>query len=112
MTEHGKLIAIKIVHTAVWVFFNVVMGYLVYAVLQDRIDQWVWLGLAAIAIECAVLLIFGMACPLTVVARRYSASRKPNFDIFLPLWLAKFNKLIYGVLLLVIITGLAWRGMQ
>jgi hypothetical protein len=36
-----------------------------------------------------------MFCPLTVIARKYSDSTKANFDIFLPNWLAKYNKLIY-----------------
>jgi hypothetical protein len=32
MTAAAKLTAIKLVHTAVWIFFNVVIGYLAYAV--------------------------------------------------------------------------------
>jgi hypothetical protein len=32
---------------------------------------------------------------ITVIARKYSDSTKDNFDIFLPNWLAKYNKLIY-----------------
>ena len=88
MTAAAKLTAIKLVHTAVWIFFNVVIGYLAYAVLVDRIDQWAWIALALIGLECLVLLLFKMACPLTVVARRYSDSQRPNFDIYLPEWLA------------------------
>ncbi|MGB5556351.1 MAG: hypothetical protein WBM83_16980, partial [Flavobacteriaceae bacterium] len=41
------------------------------------------------------LLLFKWFCPLTVIARKYSDSTKDNFDIFLPNWLAKYNKLIY-----------------
>jgi hypothetical protein len=36
-----------------------------------------------------------MYCPLTVIARKYSDSQQDNFDIFLPNWLAKYNKLIF-----------------
>jgi hypothetical protein len=43
--------------------------------LVDRIDQWAWIALALIGLECLVLLLFKMACPLTVVARRYSDSQ-------------------------------------
>jgi hypothetical protein len=39
-----------------------------------------------------------MFCPLTVMARKYSDSEKDNFDIFLPIWLAKYNKLIFTTL--------------
>ncbi len=109
MSPPHKLIAIKLLHTAVWVFMNVMIFFVLYAVVTDRIDRWLWMGLAVIGLECLVLLIFKMACPLTLVARRYSNSQLPNFDIYLPLWLAKYNKLIYGVILVGILAGLAWR---
>lgn len=102
-------LAIKLLHTAVWVFFNVVIFYLLLAVLTDRLDTWAWICLALIGAECAVLLFFRMACPLTIVARRYSDSQLPNFDIYLPIWLARYNKHIYGVLLALILSGLVWR---
>ncbi|MBK7752238.1 MAG: DUF998 domain-containing protein [Flavobacteriales bacterium] len=107
--DQDKLIAIKLFHTAVWVFMNVVIFYVLYAVLVDRIDLWMWIGLAVIGVECLVLVLFKMACPLTLVARRYSSSQLPNFDIYLPLWLAKYNKHIYGIILVGILAGLAWR---
>lgn len=103
------LIAIKLLHTAVWLFFNGVMLYLLYAVITDRIDRWVWIGLGLFGLECLVLLVYRMSCPLTVVARRYSDSDKPNFDIYLPEWLARHNKLIYGSLLGLVVLGLLWR---
>ncbi|MBP7408662.1 MAG: hypothetical protein KA941_07895 [Flavobacteriales bacterium] len=109
MIDDDKLIAIKLLHTAVWVFFNVVIFYLLYAVLTGSIDRWVWVGLGLVALEVMVLLLFRMACPLTVVARRYSASQAPNFDIYLPEWLARYNKPIYGAIMLVVIVGLVWR---
>jgi hypothetical protein len=39
-----------------------------------------------------------MTCPLTAVAARYTAERQDNFDIYLPLWLARYNKVLFGVL--------------
>jgi len=109
MSDRHKLIAVKLFHTAVWLFMNVVIFYLLYAVITDRIDRWAWIALAIIGLECLVLLVFKMACPLTLVARRYSDSTEANFDIYLPEWLARNNKLIYGVLLSGILVGLAWR---
>ena len=38
------------------------------------------------------------SCPLTAVAARYTEDRRPNFDIYLPEWLAKYNKHIFGPL--------------
>lgn len=109
MSDSTTLIGIKLFHTAVWLFMNVVIFYLLYAVVKNQIDRWTWVALAIIGLECLVLLLFRMACPLTLVARRYSSSTKANFDIYLPEWLARYNKLIYGVLLSGILVGLAWR---
>jgi len=109
MAGKRQLTIIKVVHTIIWIFFNVVIFYLLYAVITGKIDIWIWLGLALFLLEGLVLLLFKMKCPLTVVARRYSDSTKENFDIYLPNWLAKYNKIIYTSILTVIILVLAWR---
>jgi len=103
------LVLIKIIHTLIWVFFNVVIGYLLYAVIFDKIDIWVWIGLGLIFIEGLVLLIFKMKCPLTIVARKYSDSTKDNFDIYLPNRLARYNKEIYTTILMAILAILVYR---
>ena len=95
MKDKDKLLLIKWLHTLIWLFFNVVIFYLLYAVIVDRIDIWVWICIGLVVLEGLVLLAFKMFCPLTVMARKYSDSTKDNFDIFLPNWLAKYNKLIY-----------------
>lgn len=107
MTPETKLRFIKILHTLIWVFFNVVIFYIVYAVITDRINFWLWVCYGLIALEGLVLVTFSLFCPLTIWARRYSESSKHNFDIYLPEWLAKYNKLIYtsivGVSLVILI---------
>ena len=80
-----------------------------YAVIVNKIDIYVWLGIECIALECLVLLVFKSSCPLTIIARNYSSSTKDNFDIYLPNWLAKYNKLIYSVFVFVFLCGLAYR---
>ncbi len=107
MTPVTKLRLIKILHTLIWVFFNVVIFYIVYAVITDRINFWLWVCYGLIALEGLVLATFSLFCPLTIWARQYSESSKHNFDIYLPEWLAKYNKLIYtsivGVSLVILI---------
>ena len=83
MTNKSKLILIKIIHTAVWIFFNVVIFYMLYAVTANKIDFLLWICYTLIAIEGIVLLIFKLFCPLTIWARKYSASTKENFDILI-----------------------------
>src|SRR4030095_7424946 len=109
MTVSSKLTFIKLIHTSIWIFFNLVIFYLLYAVIVDKIDKWIWIGLGLFLLEGIVLLVFKMKCPLTVVARRYSDSTKENFDIYLPNWLAKYNKLIYSSILLIVIATLIYR---
>jgi len=53
--------------------------------------------------------MFKKMCPLTVVAIKYSDSAKPNFDIYLPGWLAKYNKLIYTTLFIIALIILLYQ---
>jgi len=109
MIQINKLTRIKLIHTLIWIFFNVVIFYLAYAVIVGDIDKWVWIGLGLFAIEGLILILFKMKCPLTVIARKYSDSTKDNFDIFLPNWLARYNKLIYSIFLGIILVILIFR---
>lgn len=93
-----QLTLIKVLHTLIWLFFNVVIFYFLYAVITNQIDIWVWICIGLVAFEGLVLLIFKAMCPVTLLARRYSDSDKHNFDIYLPEWLAKHNKVIYTTL--------------
>ena len=97
--DHSKLVMIKSIHTAVWVFFNVVLFYLFYAVLTDNIGILFWIGIGAYFIEFVILLIYKWNCPITFWARKYSNSMNDNFDIYLPNWFARRNKTIYSVLI-------------
>lgn len=109
MTEKDTLILVKWLHTIVWLFFNVVIFYLLYAVIVNKIDIWVWICLGFIALEGLVLLVFKAMCPITLIARKYSDSQKDNFDIYLPNWLAKYNKLIYTTIVMIAIAILLFQ---
>jgi hypothetical protein len=109
MTIKTKLIIIRSLHSLIWIFYNVVIFYLAYAVAIDQIDKWVWICLGLILVECIVLLVFKRICPITLIARKFSDSTKDNFDIFLPNWLAKYNQLIYSIILAIILIFLSYR---
>ena len=109
MTSSTKLILVKLLHTVIWIFFNVVIFYLLYAVIVNKIDKWVWICLGLIFCEVLTLVVFKKMCPVTLVARRYSDSQKANFDIYLPEWLAKYNKEIYTVIVIICLILLIWR---
>lgn len=92
-----RLLAVKLVHTLVW-------AALAGCILAIPVASWhgshraaAWLT-AVVACEVLVLALNKGRCPLTSVAARYTDDRRDNFDIYLPRWLAKHNKLIFGVL--------------
>lgn len=95
MEIEKRLLAIKLLHTLVWVFFVAVIFYIVYSGFTNKITPFTWIAIGLIIVEGLILLLFKMFCPLTLIARRYSDSKKANFDIFLPEWLAKYNKEIF-----------------
>ncbi|WP_221393553.1 hypothetical protein [Dyadobacter sp. NIV53] len=103
MTAETTLKAIKAIHTMIWLFFNVVIFYMLYAVVSGKIDIWLWVGFGLVFLEGLTLLIFKWYCPLTLLAKRYSTSDKDNFDIYLPNWLAKNTKTIYTSLFVIIV---------
>jgi hypothetical protein len=51
-----------------------------------------------VLVEFAILAMNWGRCPLTDLAGRYTDNRTDNFDIHLPLWLARRNKTIFGAL--------------
>ena len=83
--------------------------YMAYAVIVNKIDKYVWIGMALFLPEVIVLPVFKNTCPLTIVAHRYSNSPKDNFVIHLPNWLARNSKMIYSVFAIIFICGFVYR---
>ena len=109
MTASRRLRIVKAVHTGAWLFFVVwILGIFVAA--WHGALSWAALCIAIVAVEVMVLAVNGWRCPLTDVAARYSADRSPNFDIYLPRWLAQYNKEIFGPLYLlgILVTLYQW----
>jgi hypothetical protein len=91
------LIAVKVVHTVVWVFFVAcILAVPITAGLHRFKLSVVFAGL--VLMECLVLAVNRCQCPLTDVAVRYAPEDSPNFDIYLPRAVAKYNKQIFGTI--------------
>ena len=91
------LIAVKLLHTLIWAFLaGCILALPIFAFLR-RFD-WAAILTTIILMECIVLALNGGACPLTGVAARFTTERADNFDIYLPLRLARYNKVIFGTL--------------
>jgi hypothetical protein len=86
--------------------------YVLWSGITGNITIYSWLAVLTIVAEGLVLLMFKGSCPLTVVAKRYSNSTKDNFDIFLPNWLAKYNKTIFTSLYIVGLLLMLYRELM
>lgn len=91
------LAAIRLLHTIIWAFFVGCILAVPVAALRKRFRLGVILS-GLVLVECATLAVNGGRCPLTDLAARFTTDRAPNFDIYLPVWLAHYNKLIFGAL--------------
>ena len=89
---------IKSIHTLIWLIFVAIIAFILWSGISSNISVYSWLAVGAVFSEALILLIFKGSCPLTKIARRYSDSYNDNFDIYLPNWLAKYNKQIFGTL--------------
>lgn len=105
---------VKAAHTLIWALF---------AGSTLAIPVFAWLGrighaalfAGIVLLEVVILMLNGWRCPLTDVAARYTDDRRDNFDIYLPLWLARYNKQVFGTLyvagvLLTLLRWAAWPG--
>ena len=103
LSNNQRLIFIKSLHTAIWIFYNLILVYMFYAAWTETIGILFWLGLIFIGAECLILIFNNWTCPLTPIARRYTDEDSENFDIYLPNWLAKYNIQIYTVIFIILI---------
>jgi hypothetical protein len=91
---------IRIVHTLIWAVMASAVFYVFYSGMTRTFGLTLWLSIGLIVIETAVLLINKWRCPLTPVAMKHTSDRRENFDIYLPLWLARHNKTVFGAIFL------------
>jgi hypothetical protein len=91
------LTTIKVAHTIVWGFFVVcIVAIWVFAWRGKYLCATLTIGI--VLIEVVVLVLNDLHCPLTPIAARCTEDRRANFDIYLPEWLARRNKAIFGAL--------------
>lgn len=91
---------IKLLHTVIWAFLAGIIFYILYAGITGNITKYVWVAIGLIVAEIVALFLNGWSCPLTSIASKYTSEHTDNFDIYLPLWLARYNKIIFSILFL------------
>ena len=92
---------IKCIHTAIWLVMASATFYILYAGITKTYNVLLFVSLFLITIETIILLINKWTCPLTPLARKHTSDTNDNFDIYLPNWLAKYNKMIFGSLFII-----------
>ena len=100
MVPDTALRSIKLLHTAIWLLFVLCIVAIPILGYVGRFRQAAWL-VSIVLVEVLVLVFNKLRCPLTDIAARYTEDRRDNFDIYLPLWLARHNKFIFGILFVV-----------
>jgi len=105
----SRLRLIKAVHTLAWAFFVACIAVIPVLAWTRRFAA-ACVFIAIVTVEVVVILVNRGQCPLTPLAARYTADRRANFDIYLPEWLARYNKEIFGSLFAagVVLTVLRW----
>lgn len=104
-----RLRAVKLLHSLVWAFFAGCTLAIPCCALAGAQRLAVWL-VAIVGVETIVLVANRRRCPLTAIAARYTADRRANFDIFLPVWLARHNQALFGSLYLagIVVVLVCW----
>ncbi len=107
----SALAAVKTLHTAVWV---VLAGSIMALPVTGAVHRFHWAFILTVVIlgECGVLALNEGRCPLTGVAARFTDDRADNFDIYLPNWVARHNKTIFGTLFIVNETIVLWLWLK
>jgi hypothetical protein len=102
------LFQIKLLHTVIWLLLAGCILALPVAGLMRRFRLAAGLAIVVL-MECVLLACNHFRCPLTDLAAHYTEDRAANFDIFLPVWLARNNQNIFGTLFVVGGVFVLWR---
>jgi hypothetical protein len=103
-----QLRTIKVVHSVVWLFFVLCIFAIALTAAAGRFEVSA-VASAFVLLECGILACNGGRCPLTGAAARYTSDRESNFDIYLPRWLARHNKVVFGSLFVAGEVFALWR---
>jgi hypothetical protein len=98
MNANKKLLIIKIFHSFLWVIIVFFIGYIWYAGLFNKINNFLWISITIVISEGIILISNKGRCPITNLATYYVTKSEPGFDIFLPKWFAKYNIPFFSII--------------
>ncbi len=106
-----RLTRIKLLHTAVWALLAGCIVALPVLAFMRHFGGALIVTVIIIG-ECAVLAANRGRCPFTDWAARFTDDRADNLDIYLPNWLARYNKATFGTLFAVNEIVVLWRWLS
>ena len=95
MKEPIQLIMIKATHTIIWCIMCIAIFYTIYAGIMNKIDIYLWISVGLIIGEITALALNNWVCPLTSMAKKYLEEWDLGDDIYLPRWIARYNREIF-----------------
>ena len=103
------LVLVKVAHTLAWAFFAGCIVAVPIPALAGRFDIALAL-IGAVLFECLILALNRGRCPFTDLAARCTEHQPIGFDIYLPSWLARWNKVIFGSIFAIdlVIASVCW----
>ncbi|MDF2176822.1 hypothetical protein P2G88_00975 [Aliiglaciecola sp. CAU 1673] len=111
MNAFSTLRLVKSLHTLIWALFAGAIIAIPFLALAENFTL-AWVLIVFVLLEVLLLVANRMRCPLTEIAARYTDERQDNFDIYLPLWLARYNKHIFGGLFIIGLLLTCWLSMS
>lgn len=103
LATNNMVTFIKTVHTVIWAIMTSAIFFIGYSVVKMNFDILFYIAMLLVVGEIIVILVNSWTCPLTNIAKHYTEDNTPNFDIYLPKVIARFNKEIFSVILFLIL---------
>lgn len=107
--KSNKLKKLKLIHTIIWYFYLLVFCYILIDLVFNLFSVFLWICIGLVFLEGIILLFNGWRCPITIKAKKLNNIEETGFDIYLPKWLAKNNKLIFSIIFFIELIILLYR---
>jgi hypothetical protein len=107
--RHAAIIAIKLVHSLIFLLNSAAILHIFVAGLRNRPSRWTRAALVVAFAEVTVFLANHRRCPLTDLVEHLGAENGRVSDIFLPRWFADRIPQFCGPLLLIGVLALSWH---
>ena len=112
LNDAQMLAAVRLVHTLIYLVNAGACFVLLYAGLSGFSGELLWISMALVAGEAAILFANRRRCPLSGIAVRYGAKETEFFyDTFLPERLTRYTVHFFSAVVLLGLALLVLRGL-